>query len=85
MATALQAGFFFFLLPEQEKKGGIKMDIEYINNKTIKISVTGEIKRIFKGYRSTSNAWYYHVLYDVCTLISVIKMSLCNIFRRKGL
>lgn len=58
------------------------MDIEYIKNKA---SVTSEIKRIFKGYRSTSNAWQYHVLYDVCTLISVIKMSLCNIFRRKGL
>lgn len=85
MATALQAGFFFFLLPEQEKKGGIKMDIEYINNKALKISVTSEIKRIFKGYRSTSNAWYYHVIYDVCTLISIIKMRLCNICRRKGL
>ena len=57
------------------------MDIEDIKNKALKISVTSEIKRIFKGYRPTSNAWYYHVLYDVCTLISVIKMRLCNIFR----
>ncbi|TRZ88499.1 MAG: hypothetical protein D4R88_07700, partial [Methanosarcinales archaeon] len=70
---------------QQKKKGGLNMDIENIKNKALKISVTSEIKRIFKGYRSTSNAWYYHVLYDVCTLISVIKMSLCNIFRRKGL
>jgi len=61
------------------------MDIKYINNKALKISVTSEINRIRKGYRSASGAWYYHVLYDVCTLFSVIKMSICNIFRRKGL
>jgi len=61
------------------------MDIEDINNKAVKISVTGEIKRICKGYRSKSDAWYFHMLYDVCTLISIFKMRLYNIFRRKGL
>lgn len=48
------------------------------------ILVTSEIKRISKGYRPTSNAWYYGVLYDVCTLISVIKMTICNIFRMRS-
>lgn len=42
------------------------------------ISITSEIKRIRKGYRPASNAWYYHALYDVCILISVIKMGLSN-------
>ncbi len=45
------------------------------------ISVTNDIKRIRKGYRPTSSVWYYQVLYDICALISIIKMSLCNIFR----
>lgn len=45
------------------------------------ILIISDIKRIRKGYRPASNAWYYSVLYDVCTMISMIKMSLCNIFR----
>lgn len=48
------------------------------------ISVISEIKRIRKGYRPASNIWYYRVLYDICTLISVTKMSICNIFRMRS-
>lgn len=48
------------------------------------ISVISEIKRISKGYRPASNAWYYHVLYDVCTFVCVIKMTICNIFRMRS-
>lgn len=48
------------------------------------ISVISEIKRIRKGYRPASNTWYYHVLYDVCTLVGVVKMSICNIFRARS-
>jgi hypothetical protein len=38
-----------------------------------------ELKRIRGGYRPVSNAWYYQILYDVCTLISVIIMRVKRI------
>lgn len=35
-----------------------------------------EIKRILKGYRPTRDVWYYRILYDFLTLISIVIMRM---------
>lgn len=39
-------------------------------------SIIDELTRIRKGYKPVSKAWYYKILYDICALISIIKMSI---------
>lgn len=43
-----------------------------------------ELKRIRNGYRPVSKAWQYQILYDFCTLISVIIMRVKRMIKGIG-
>ena len=44
-------------------------------------SIICELKRISKGYRPVSKAWYYCMLYDICVLICIINVGMKNMLR----
>jgi hypothetical protein len=41
-----------------------------------KPKIIDELRRISKGYNPVSKAWYYQVLRDVCTSISIVIVRL---------